>query len=280
MTNRIKFSLLLCPCLALFACDQVDDFADLDEAEALAEIAEIAELGEWPVRTASPQPSAAVAGLDIAPSSAAIPEQTSACGITNKAKSPHAEHLIGWVRWAMSQPQDGPIADLTGEDCAMGQSGPYWYLAGTFGGAVTRECDMPAGKKIVLPLVNQWWIAAPEYYPDEESVAAVIPYFLDSWAEARANTCSLTLRIDGHDVRDSIEDYDDDFYLVVDEPFEVDVAWELDWTVGGLMPSIGAGYYAVINPLPPGDHVIELGGEICGDSPFSTSATYQLHVGP
>ena len=45
------------------------------------------------------------------------------------------------------------------------------------------------------------------------------------------------------------------------------------------MPSVGDGYYAVVNPLPPGDHVIELGGDICGEYPFSTAATYELHIG-
>lgn len=41
----------------------------------------------------------------------------------------------------------------------------------------------------------------------------------------------------------------------------------------------GAGYYARIHPLKPGDHVVEFGGSLCGDYPFSTAATYHLHVG-
>jgi hypothetical protein len=45
------------------------------------------------------------------------------------------------------------------------------------------------------------------------------------------------------------------------------------------MPGIGDGHYALIQPLTPGDHVIELGGSICGDYPFSTAVTYVLHVG-
>ena len=47
---------------------------------------------------------------------------------------------------------------------------------------------------------------------------------------------------------------------------------------GGVMPAVGDGYYALIHPLPPGEHVIELGGSLCGSWAFETLATYTLHV--
>jgi hypothetical protein len=43
----------------------------------------------------------------------------------------------------------------------------------------------------------------------------------------------------------------------------------------------GGGYYARIPPLPPGDHVLELGESICDSEAtwFDASATYHLHIG-
>ena len=48
---------------------------------------------------------------------------------------------------------------------------------------------------------------------------------------------------------------------------------------GGSMKAIADGDYARIQPLTPGDHVLELGGSTCGINPFQTSVTYRLHVG-
>src|SRR2546426_11911178 len=61
----------------------------------------------------------------------------------------YAEWSEVWWQWALSFPAaTNPIADLTGADCALGQTGPdafpverpVWFLAGTFGSPATRTC--------------------------------------------------------------------------------------------------------------------------------------------
>lgn len=61
-----------------------------------------------------------------------------------------------WWRWALSfDEDDGPVADRDGHLCAEGQSGPVWFLAGTYGTARTvRTCHVPAGKTLFFPLIN------------------------------------------------------------------------------------------------------------------------------
>jgi hypothetical protein len=61
-----------------------------------------------------------------------------------------------WWRWALSFDDDeGPVADRDGRYCAEGQSGPVWFLAGSYGSARTiRNCHVPAGKTLFFPLVN------------------------------------------------------------------------------------------------------------------------------
>jgi len=47
-----------------------------------------------------------------------------------------------WWQWAASFDQrDSPVSDQTGALCAQKQSGPLWFLAGTYGTRRTiREC--------------------------------------------------------------------------------------------------------------------------------------------
>src|SRR5215213_9512026 len=53
----------------------------------------------------------------------------------------YGEWTAKWWQWAYSMPEaDNPMVDNTGNNCAHNQSGPVWFVAGTGGGAVTREC--------------------------------------------------------------------------------------------------------------------------------------------
>src|SRR2546426_5108244 len=69
-----------------------------------------------------------------------------------------AEH---W-KWTFSLPVDHhPLTDTA--DCSAGQSGPVWFLGGTFVstteggvtiGRATRDCSVPAGKALFFPIIN------------------------------------------------------------------------------------------------------------------------------
>lgn len=63
------------------------------------------------------------------------------------------EWTAEWWRWALSSPKDqNPITDTNGQHASINQSGPVWFLAGTFGGLLERTCEIPAGKAIFFPI--------------------------------------------------------------------------------------------------------------------------------
>ena len=76
-----------------------------------------------------------------------------------------------WWHWALSfEEDDSPVSDSDGRLCARGQSGPVWFLAGSYGSQRTvRRCSLPAGKTLFFPLVNV--IAFP---PDEAAARALL----------------------------------------------------------------------------------------------------------
>lgn len=68
---------------------------------------------------------------------------------------PYGQWTAKWWTWAMSIPSSiNPLADTTGINCAQGQTGPVWFLAGTTGGHAERTCTIPTGKAILFPVVN------------------------------------------------------------------------------------------------------------------------------
>lgn len=64
-----------------------------------------------------------------------------------------------WWQWFYSIPRDvNPFNDVTGINCAQYQSGPVWFLTGTTGngagGSANLTCTLPAGKSILVPIIN------------------------------------------------------------------------------------------------------------------------------
>ena len=74
----------------------------------------------------------------------------------------YGEWGAAWWQWALAQPASAnPLFDSTGEYCGAGQSGQVWFLAGTFGGSAERTCTVPAGRALLLPVLNIAYIRDP-----------------------------------------------------------------------------------------------------------------------
>ena len=169
--------------------------------------------------------------------------------------APYGVWSGAWWQWAYSFPADvNPVGDTTGEFASLGQSGPVWFLAGTFGSTVTRTVTIPAGKTLFFPILNTIWINIPELgdnpWSDAQRAYArtVIAPFIDAGA-------NLTCQIDGVEVKD-IAAYrcmtpDGAEYMI---NFPENNVWGLPAGVYG--PSIDDGIYLMVTPLPPGEHTI------------------------
>jgi hypothetical protein len=58
-------------------------------------------------------------------------------------------------QWFMSIPfAVSPTNDTDGANCGISQNGQVWFLGGPLGGSFTRTCHIPAGKKILSPIID------------------------------------------------------------------------------------------------------------------------------
>lgn len=74
-----------------------------------------------------------------------------------------SELMAQWWQWALCQ-EDGilPTEDETGELGDVGQSGKFWFLAGTLGaGKFERTIEIPYGKAIFFPIYCDSYIGFP-----------------------------------------------------------------------------------------------------------------------
>lgn len=100
------------------------------------------------------------------------PAQAEAAPLPYDASS--AEALCArWVRWiAGFGPIRNPVDDDTGEVAGDAQPADVRFLAGSFGGSVTRTCVVPAGVPLFFPVINQWEYPPSGFMPVLERATA------------------------------------------------------------------------------------------------------------
>lgn len=154
-----------------------------------------------------------------------------------------------WWQWAATfERHESPVADPTGELCAGNQSGDVWFLAGTYGTARTiRTCTVPRGKHLFFPIVNYVVMPNP---PQPLSCTAAV----DRAARITDGLLRILLEVDG-------ESYDGlaKHRQATRECFDLGA---LSAPPIRLYPTAANGYYVMLRPLPPGEHVINFGGAL------------------
>jgi hypothetical protein len=190
-----------------------------------------------------------------------------------------AEWTAKWWRWALETPKPiNAVSDTTGVNCAQGQSGPVWFLAGTFGGGgVVRTCTVPAGKALLQPPINQECSYAE--FPNlktESGLRACAKNFQDKVTQ-------VEVTIDG--VKLQGLDYWNKYRIqspLFNETFPPN-------NVLGIHPQpttgVSDGVWVFLPPLPPGLHELHFKGvsvdyTTTGVTNFVADATYHLTVKP
>lgn len=170
----------------------------------------------------------------------------------------YAQWAAKYWQWGLSIPADrNPITDTTGAFGAEDQSGPVWFVAGTFGSSEVRNITVPAGKVLFVPVWQSVFGSGVfDCEPTVPGVACDVPTLK---AAAAGNIGLpgqvLEVTIDGHGVDDV-----DDFRARSKIPFPITYPENsvLGVPAGTYFPQVADGYWLMLTPLCPGQHTIEI----------------------
>jgi hypothetical protein len=198
---------------------------------------------------------------------------------TPELKALYAELQQDWWNWAASiKAQHHPFGDETGEDCDRGQQGDVWFLAGVFGefvddttqfGSADRTCFVPEGKAIFFPVLNTIFTNIGEDPPFADADLEDAVAFFNGAAQ------DLKVTLDGKDV------------AMVKQRFESESgAFNLNYTANGIFGrkpgttrAADAGYYILLEPPTPGEHVLEFEGQyVFTEADFGFDFTFGLKI--
>ena len=163
----------------------------------------------------------------------------------------YGEWTARWWQWAYSIPRDvHPAYDDSGKYCAEGQSGPVWFLAGTFEHPAERYWTIPADKAILFPILNSECSYAefPGLNSEEE--------LLECAKQMQDSVVHLEASIDGVPVS-GLEQY-----RIQSSLFNLTLGQNniLELPTNTSTQAISDGNWLFLKPLSPGDHVIYFKG--------------------
>ena len=193
---------------------------------------------------------------------------------TPQQPRPHGQSFPAWAAdwwtWALSQPiATNPVLDTTGDQCAVAQQGNVWFLAGTFSSdPVIRDCTVPAGTPLLIPVINTFYCALAEDPPAQQTEE----YARAQVAHVEDLASGLSVTVDGRRVPRLTYEESEVFSIVLpaDNLFGLPAG-----TVAS--PCADAGYYTLIPPLSVGEHTIRIQGTL---DTFTVDVTYHITVAP
>jgi len=221
---------------------------------------------------------------------AAPPARAVSPGETNLGMS-YGDWSAAYWQWAYSIPfEENPLLDLSGAQCAVGQSRsgeptPVFFLASVHENAlpgspafnqVTRNCTVPAESYLLVPLISFACVDTPDepdlIPPDEAELRACV-----SWAGNQIAVDSLHLRVDGKPVQGARRLGK---FRAQSPAFGFTLPEDSLLVYSGRFTGLSDGYWVMLEPLPPGVHTVHFGGSLIFDDglSFGQDVTYTLTV--
>lgn len=190
----------------------------------------------------------------------------------------YGEWSARWWQWLLSIPADiNPNLDETGADCAEGQTGNVWFLAGTFGGdPVVRSCTIPAGQFLFFPILSSLFgSTVGDCQPSNPDVVCNINALRAAVETGQDNPENLRLNVDGKvlKLKDLLKQRVTSPVLLLTLP-EGNL---VDLDPGVYSPQVSDGYWIMLQPLSPGTHTIRFIGTT---DAIQIDVKYNLIVAP
>lgn len=206
-----------------------------------------------------------------------LPPNSAAFGRT------YADWSAAWWQWAFSVPAArSPFIDDTGANCGEGQAGRVWFLAGTYtptpveGGIVgeaNRTCAVPVGKALFFPVINAECSTAEGNGTGQE--------LIDCATGLVESITIVDATLDGEPIEGL--NPSNSPYRVQSPLFSVYLPPDNILGLPSQTTDAAAdGYYLLVKPLQPGQHVITFHGKavFSPDFFFEVNITYHLNVLP
>src|SRR5262245_25615613 len=191
---------------------------------------------------------------------------------------------------ALSSPvATNPALDDTGVNCAEGQSGQVWFLAGSFSGGFDRTCAVPHGRALLFAILNAaFGVAVGDCEPTKAGTPCDVTVLrADAAAALSLDFVEMEATLDDVPLRNLIAYHVQSPVFSVTLPSATLPELVLDplrvgVPSGTYTPMVSDGFWLMLAPLSAGAHTLHYKGTVTGGpfDGFVIDGTYHLTIGP
>jgi len=182
---------------------------------------------------------------------------------------PYSTWIARWLNWSAGIPSDQHPRDFAERSCNVNQIWEdVWFLPDILDGKIVRECDIPHGKAIFVPITTGWQGVAES----EEFKGKPLDDIRDSLIKGASYCDNYNVvriaEIDGKKIQG----------LEGNTPYRTNTSELFNLTYSenniygikpGTAPAFGEGWFLFVKPLSQGDHTIKIASKISNPTDFS-----------
>jgi hypothetical protein len=185
----------------------------------------------------------------------------------------YTDHAQNFWQWLLSIPaSQNPTEDLTGERCMNGQensNSSVVYLSPSPGGKAERECIVPTGKGLLIPVMVM-------EISDKEAPGSTVEDLHNAATKDQDGVNSLYLNVDNAEY--TFDDLTN--YRIHTNVFEV--VWPDNGAFGvregGPSNAVADGHYIITEPLTSGNHSIHYKSSLSCPDPVCIEPVFAQDV--
>jgi hypothetical protein len=184
--------------------------------------------------------------------------------------------IARWLNWTAGISNTEHPRDFADRTCNVSQTWKdVWFLPDTLNGNIVRECEVPHGKAIFIPITTGWQSVAES----EEFRGKPLNEIKDSLIKGASYCDNFNVErvaeIDGQKVQG----------LEGDSPYRTNTTQLFNLTYGEnniydvkpeTSPAFAEGWFLFLKPLPQGDHTLKIDSKI--KNPSDVSCDYEGHT--
>ena len=199
-------------------------------------------------------------------------------GVYPPQSSPFGKTYGEWSAEYVQAVFGNPWNPFEPEGCSFGSQGTVVFLAATTGGAQSFSCTLPSGSSLLTPVVTDFeWVPWSCQYVENCTDADALRAFAKAIVDA---TVLLEAEVDGVPV-ENLAAYRFTSPVFSGTAVEGNIFWQLGLpVVGPYGPAVADGYWVMLTPLPPGDHVVHIHAVIGDPFPFDGEVTHYITIAP
>ena len=225
-----------------------------------------------------------LAAMAAVPASTAIARQPNIAPIqSHPYGQTYGEWAADWWQVALETPAPvNPFTDAGGENCEQGDMGNVWFLFGSLtpDTIIERSCEIPVGTALFFPILTVFYGA----FLDDPADTRTEEFIRQQVECAETAASTLLFEFNGEPVPglDQFFKPPEFFYEVQLPEDNIFGATEDDILELKLSPSVDAGFYLLLRPLPPGIYELHWEGSAqgCSFGDFTQNVTYHLTITP